>query len=105
MAGKSSDGRKNEKIGRVVSAKMNKTIVVEVERRFPHPLYKKVISRKKKFHAHDERGEAREGDIVRIVECRPLSRTKRWRLVEIVRRAQLFEPVSPAIEEELEGVS
>jgi small subunit ribosomal protein S17 len=80
-------GLKNEKIGQVVSTKMAKTIVVEVSRRVPHPLYKRIIGKRKKFYAHDEEGTAKLGDVVRIVECRPLSKLKRWRLVEIVRAA------------------
>jgi small subunit ribosomal protein S17 len=80
-------GNKNEKVGEVVSAKMQKTIVVEVSRRVPHPLYKRIITKRKKFYAHDEESTAKPGDIVRIVECRPLSRLKRWRLTEVVRRA------------------
>jgi len=76
-----------EKIGQVVSTKMAKTIVVEVSRRVPHPLYRRVITKRKKFYAHDEKGEARQGDRVRIVESRPLSRLKRWRLVEVIWRA------------------
>jgi small subunit ribosomal protein S17 len=79
--------RKNEKVGEVVSVKMAKTIVVEVTRRVPHPLYKRVVTRRSKFYAHDEERSARLGDTVRIVECRPLSRLKRWRLLEIIRRA------------------
>ena len=78
---------KNEKVGEVVSTKMSKTIVVEVSRRVPHPLYKRIIGKRKKFYAHDEDGKAKMGDIVRIVECRPLSRLKRWQLTDIVRRA------------------
>jgi small subunit ribosomal protein S17 len=78
---------KNEKVGEVVSTKMAKTIVVEVSRRVPHPLYKRIIGKRKKFYAHDEDGTAKMGDVVRIVECRPLSKTKRWRLSEVVRRA------------------
>jgi small subunit ribosomal protein S17 len=80
-------GNKNEKVGEVVSTKMQKTIVVEVSRRVPHPLYKRIVTKRKKFYAHDEKGEAKMGDWVRIVECRPLSRLKRWRLGDIVRRA------------------
>jgi small subunit ribosomal protein S17 len=80
-------GIKNEKIGEVVSTRMQKTIVVEVIRRVPHTLYKRIISKRKKFYAHDEDGTAKTGDVVRIVECRPLSKTKRWRLAEVVRRA------------------
>jgi small subunit ribosomal protein S17 len=80
-------GLKNEKVGQVTSTKMQKTIVVEVSRRVPHPLYKRIIGKRKKFYAHDEEGSAKTGDIVRIIECRPLSKLKRWRLAEIVRRA------------------
>jgi small subunit ribosomal protein S17 len=78
---------KNEKIGPVVAAKMAKTIVVEVTRRVPHPLYKRIVSKRKKFYAHDEQGAAKVGDVVRIVECRPLSKLKRWELKEIIRKA------------------
>ena len=78
---------KNEKVGQVVSTAMTKTIVVEVSRRVPHPLYKRIIGKRKKFYAHDEEGSAKNGDIVRIVECRPLSKLKRWRLTEVIRRA------------------
>jgi small subunit ribosomal protein S17 len=80
-------GFKNEKVGEVVSTKMAKTIVVEVSRRVPHPLYKRIIGKRKKFYAHDEDGKAKMGDVVRIVECRPLSKMKRWQLAEVVRRA------------------
>lgn len=80
-------GNKNEKVGQVVSAKMEKTIVVEVTRRVPHPVYKRIVSKRSKFYAHDEERQARVGDMVRIIECRPLSKLKRWRLGEIVRRA------------------
>lgn len=78
---------KNEKIGTVVSAKMAKTIVVEVSRRVPHRLYRRIVSRKSKFYAHDEEGLAKLGDRVRIVESRPLSKLKRWRLAEVVWKA------------------
>ena len=78
--------RRKEKVGRVVSDKMEKTIVVSVERLSRHPLYKRVIRLTTKFKAHDERNEARVGDTVRIQESRPLSATKRWRMVEIVSR-------------------
>src|SRR4051794_41296663 len=78
---------KNEKIGAVLESKMAKTIVVEVIRRVPHPLYKRIIAKKKKFYAHDETKDAKLGDVVRIVECRPLSKLKRWQLAEVVRRA------------------
>jgi small subunit ribosomal protein S17 len=79
--------RRNEKVGQVVSDKMTKTIVVEVTRRVSHPLYKRVITRRRKFYAHDEQQTAKIGDTVRIIESRPLSRLKRWTLGEIVRRA------------------
>ncbi len=80
-------GNKNEKVGEVVSTAMQKTIVVEVIRRVAHPLYKRIVSKRRKFYAHDEEGTAKVGDVVRIIECRPLSRLKRWRLGAIVRRA------------------
>lgn len=80
-------GNKNEKVGEVVSTKMQKTIVVEVTRRVPHPVYKRIVTKRKKFYAHDEAGEAKTGDVVRIVECRPVSKLKRWKLDTIVRRA------------------
>jgi small subunit ribosomal protein S17 len=78
---------KNEKIGQVVSTKMAKTIVVEVSRRVPHPLYKRIIAKRKKFYAHDEENTAKMGDVVRIVESRPLSKLKRWTLADVIRRA------------------
>ena len=80
-------GERKVREGLVVSDKMDKTIVVSVERMSRHPLYKRVIRLTTKFKAHDERNEARIGDTVRIVESRPLSATKRWRMVEIVSRA------------------
>ncbi len=89
MAEETAKGHKNEKVGQVVSTRMQKTIVVEVARRVPHKLYKKTVSRRKKFYAHDEEQTARVGDTVRIVESRPLSRLKRWRLAEVIRRAAL----------------
>ena len=76
------------KQGRVASDKMDKTIVVETETRVPHPVYGKIVRKSTRFKAHDEQNEAKMGDIVRIMECRPLSRDKRWRLVEIVERAK-----------------
>lgn len=79
-------GHKKERVGEVISNKMTKTIVVQVQRRFPHPEFKKVVTQFNKFYAHDEKNEAKVGDRVRIQECRPLSRTKRWRLVEVVER-------------------
>ena len=86
-----AETKRNERktrMGTVVSTKMEKTITVAVERRTAHPIYGKQLLRTKKFHAHDEEGEARVGDRVRIVETRPLSKTKRWRLSEIVMRAE-----------------
>jgi len=80
-------GNKNEKVGEVVSTKMRKTIVVQVSRRVPHPLYKRIITKRKKFYAHDEQSTAKLGDVVRIVECRPLSHLKRWTLSDVIRRA------------------
>ena len=84
--------RRNEKVGVVVSTKMQKTIVVEVEMRKAHPKYKRVMKSNKKFYAHDEQNSARLGDVVRIREARPLSKLKRWSLEEIVRRSSLSEP-------------
>ena len=81
-------GRRQERQGTVVSDAMEKTIVVRVDVVKAHPRYKKVVRRSVKFHAHDEHSEAKVGDLVRIVETRPLSRTKRWRLVEIVEAAK-----------------
>ena len=78
--------KRKEKVGFVIKDKMQKTIVVNVERRVPHPLYSKVIKRRARFYAHDELGKAQIGDKVRIVECRPLSKSKRWRLVEILKK-------------------
>jgi small subunit ribosomal protein S17 len=89
MADDTALGHKNEKIGEVVSTKMTKTIVVEVSRRVPHPLYKKIVKKRAKFYAHDEESTAHVGDVVRIVESRPLSRLKRWTLAEVIRRAAL----------------
>ena len=79
--------RRNQKVGLVVSDRMQKTIVVEVTRRVPHPKYKRVVTRTKKFYAHDEQQSAKVGDTVRIVECRPMSRLKRWTLGDVIRRA------------------
>ena len=80
-------GRRKVRIGTVVSDKQEKTVTVSVVRRFPHPLYGKQVTRtKKKYHAHDENNDYRTGDTVRIVETRPLSKTKRWRVVELIER-------------------
>jgi len=83
----SSVRRKSEKVGVVVSEKGDKTVVVQVTRRVQHPLYRRVVTKRKKFHAHDAENAAHVGDYVRIVESRPLSRLKRWRLEEIIRQA------------------
>ena len=85
------ESRRNEKIGQVVSTKMAKTIVVEVEMRKAHPKYKRVMKTNKKFYAHDEQNTARVGDMVRIRETRPLSKLKRWNLEEIIRRSALAQ--------------
>ncbi|MGB7729503.1 MAG: 30S ribosomal protein S17 [Candidatus Acidiferrum sp.] len=77
-------GERQELIGKVTSAKMEKTIVVEVQRLMQHPKYRRVIRISKKFYAHDEKREAKQGDTVRIVSSRPLSRLKRWRLKEVL---------------------
>ena len=81
-------GHRKERVGDVVSDRMNKTIVVRVKRRFQHPRFKKVVTAYSKFYAHDEKNEAKIGDRVRIQETRPLSKTKSWRLVEIVERTR-----------------
>jgi small subunit ribosomal protein S17 len=90
-----TQSRRNTKIGYVVSTKMARTIVVEVTRQKSHALYRRVISRSKKFYAHDENNTARVGDVVLIEETRPISRLKRWRLKQVVQRAALV----PAAEE------
>jgi small subunit ribosomal protein S17 len=87
---------RQEKVGRVTSTTMQKTIVVEVNRRVPHPLYRREVQVQKKFYAHDEKNECQVGDIVRIVESRPLSRLKRWRLAEVVRRAKDAGLIKPS---------
>ena len=91
-------GHKNEKIGEVISTKMTKTIVVEVTRRVAHPVYKRIVTKRKKFYAHDEEQSAKVGDMVRIIECRPLSRLKRWQLGSIIRRAVQVAVDHPALE-------
>jgi len=75
--------------GRVVSNKMHKTVTVLLERQVQHPLYGKIVRRSTKVHAHDEDSQCKEGDLVRITECRPMSKTKNWRVVEVVTRAAL----------------
>lgn len=85
-----SEVRNQRKVrtGKVVSDKMDKTVVIAVTRQFAHPLYKKIIKRTKKFHAHDENNECGVGDLVRIMETRPLSKLKRWRVVSILEKAR-----------------
>jgi small subunit ribosomal protein S17 len=104
MAGKvetqENAGHKAEKVGEVVSTKMAKTIVVEVTRRTAHPVYKRIVTKRKKFYAHDEEEAAKIGDVVRIIECRPLSRLKRWRLGDVVRRAVQVAVDHPALTEQ-----
>ncbi len=78
--------RRKVRVGVVVSDKMDKTVTVNVERQFPHPLYGKGMKRTKKYHAHDENNEYQVGDVVRITETRPLSKTKRWRVLELIER-------------------
>ena len=97
-------GKRKTKVGRVVSDKMDKTIVVSVERLARHPLYKRVIRLTTKFKAHDELNEARVGDTVEIEESRPLSATKRWRLVSVVSRAGEVTAGAELVTEE-EGTS
>jgi len=87
-AAESTRGRRKTRTGVVVSDKMDKTVVVRVERRYAHPLYGKQVTRSKKYHAHDEGNEYRIGDTVRIEETRPLSKLKRWRVVEAIERAK-----------------
>jgi len=74
--------------GRVVSDKMDKTVTVLVERRVKHPLYGKIVTRSKKYHAHDEKNEFHEGDLVAIEECRPLARTKSWRVASLIEKSR-----------------
>lgn len=81
-------GLRKVRIGTVISDVQDKTVVVRVERRTAHSIYKKIVTNSKKYHVHDQANEAKQGDIVRIVEVRPLSKLKRWRLLEIVRRAE-----------------
>jgi small subunit ribosomal protein S17 len=87
-------GNRKQRVGEVISNRMTKTIIVRVERRFPHPKYKKVVTGYKKLYAHDEQGDAKVGDRVRIEETRPLSKLKRWRLVEVVQRTTGIAPVA-----------
>jgi small subunit ribosomal protein S17 len=83
-----AEGRRLFKVGRVVSDKMDKTVVVAVDYLTPHPLYRKIIRKTNKFHAHDATNQCHVGDVVRIGETRPLSKTKRWEVVEVVQRGE-----------------
>jgi small subunit ribosomal protein S17 len=102
IAAKVPGSHKQEKVGQVVSTKMAKTIVVEVVRRSSHPLYHRVVTRGKKFYAHDEKETAKLGDVVRIIESRPLSKLKRWTLAEVVRRSRTSGvPTVPTLGEDI----
>ncbi|MBI3735140.1 30S ribosomal protein S17 [Candidatus Sumerlaeota bacterium] len=87
-SGQDRRGQRKERIGKVTSDKMNKTVVVEIQRVFSHPLYKKYITLGKSFYAHDEENRCKVGDTVRIIETRPMSKTKRWRVAAILERAK-----------------
>jgi len=91
-------GRAKTRVGRVLSSKMNKTVVVEIETRRAHPRYKKIVRHRVRFKAHDEGNACGIGDLVRIVETRPLSKEKRWRVAEIVTKAQVVEVKPEEIE-------
>lgn len=107
--------RRKIRVGKVVSNKMQKTVVVVVDWSQPHPLYHKAVRRRTRLMAHDEKNECKVGDLVKIVETRPLSRTKRWRVVEVLERAELPEvrpeeiseeqgvAIAPAVSREAEG--
>ncbi len=88
-------GNRKERVGEVVSNKMSKTIIVKVQRRFPHPKFKKIVTGYSKFYAHDDKNDAKVGDTVRIEETRPLSKLKRWRLVAVVERSTVVRAVTP----------
>ena len=94
--GQAVQGRRKELVGEVVSNRMAKTIVVQVVRKRAHPRYGRVVSKAKKFYAHDETNDARMGDVVRLEETRPLSKLKRWRLKEVVRRSRLAPEAAAA---------
>ena len=81
-------GKRKVSVGRVISDRMNKTIVVEVERRIPHPLYRRIIRKKNKFKVHDAQEIAKVGDRVKIIQSRPLSKEKNWRLIDILERSK-----------------
>jgi small subunit ribosomal protein S17 len=94
--GGATASHKNEKVGEVISTKMHKTVVVQVSRRVPHPLYRRIVMKHKKFYAHDEDNTARVGDVVRITECRPMSKLKRWKLSDVIRRSALVGAAQPS---------
>jgi small subunit ribosomal protein S17 len=94
LQGEKGRTHRKERTGEVISDKMNKTIVVRVERRFRHPKFKKVVTQYKKFYAHDEKNEAKMGDRVLIAETRPLSKSKSWRLVQVVEKNSSVAPVA-----------
>ncbi|HZO98900.1 MAG TPA: 30S ribosomal protein S17 [Terriglobia bacterium] len=89
--------KRQQKVGIVTSNKMQKTVVVTVERQVNHPLYKRVVRRSKKFMAHDEKNECHPGDTVRIEETRPLSARKRWRVVQVIARAAQVAPLPESV--------
>ena len=97
QAHSAGQGKRQEKVGVVTSTKMQKTVVITVERQIIHPLYRRVVRRSKNFMAHDEKNECRVGDTVRIEETRPLSSQKRWRVVQVIAKATLVAPV-PEVE-------
>lgn len=84
-----SEANKRQASGRVVSDRMKKTVTVLVERRVKHPVYGKYLTRSDKYHAHDEAGECKQGDLVLIEECRPLSKTKAWRVIRLLEKARV----------------
>ncbi len=85
------DSKRKVLSGEVVSAKMDKTVVVRVERRYRHPVFKKIVRRHTKYKVHDEQNQCSAGDEIQMIECRPLSKYKRWRLLEIVKKAEVAE--------------
>jgi small subunit ribosomal protein S17 len=97
---KNGQSRRSTKIGRVVSTKMAKTIVVETVMKKAHPLYRRVVAKSKKFYAHDENNTARVGDYVEIEETRPMSKLKRWRLKNVIQKAKLVAGEEPGAEQQ-----
>ena len=96
QAAAKATGKRKQIIGKVVSSRMHKTIVVQVVRKRAHPFYGRVVSKAKKFYAHDEKNQAHAGDVVRLEETRPLSKLKRWRLKEVVQRTALLPEAGAA---------